>query len=58
MSKITRNKRTNVVADITESETLTKNSIQRAAVINVIKEQYRTCSRDVRHFGTVYKVQL
>ena len=38
MLDIKKKKRTNVVTDITECSTLTKNSMERAAVIYVITE--------------------
>ena len=53
MANITRKERTNVVTDIMENATVTKNSMERAAVIYFITEKYIMCRRNVRHYGTL-----
>ena len=59
MSEITRNERTNKMADITRKEqTNTVMDIKkRAAVMYIITEHYKTCSCNLRHYGTVQNVQ-
>ena len=58
MADITRKEQTNVVTDITECATVTKNSIDCAAVIYVILEQYITCSRNVKHCGAILMTHI
>ena len=50
MANITRKERTNVVTDIMENATVTKNSMERAAVMYVINKQYRTCNFNGKHY--------
>ena len=51
MADITRKERTDIVTDITERATVTKKIMERAAVMYVIPEQYRTCNRNDEHYG-------
>ena len=52
MAEITRKEWTNVVAYITACATVEKNSMERAAVMYVITEQYRKRNRNDKHYET------
>ena len=50
MVDITRKEEKNIVMDITERATVTNNSMQVAAIMYVIVEQYRTCNHNDKHY--------
>ena len=52
MTDITGKEWKNAVIYITERATVTNNIMERAAIMYVIMEQYRTCNRNDKHYRT------
>ena len=53
MADIKRKEQTNLFTDITERATVTKNIMERAALMYITTEQYRRCIRNVCNYVTL-----